>query len=157
MKYAFPITALIVLAIAGFFLMTRSKAPGQADHESPVPTATASAEGSPASPTGTAAAPGTYVTYTPDVIEKTPGTKVLFFHAPWCPQCRALEASIKAGTIPAGVTIIKVDYDSNQALRQKYGVTIQTSLVRVDDAGNLVKRYVAYEEPTLQSLKDNVL
>lgn len=98
-----------------------------------------------------------YVEYSPDVIAKTTGTKILFFHAPWCPQCRALEKSIKAGTIPEGTTIIEVDYDSNQALRQKYGVTVQTTLVRVDDNGNLIEKYVAYDEPTLQSLIDNLL
>ncbi len=98
-----------------------------------------------------------YVEYSPEIIAKTTGTKILFFYAPWCPQCRALEKSIKAGSIPQGTTIIKIDYDSNQALRQKYEVTIQTTLVRVDDAGNLVEKYVAYDEPTLQSLVDNLL
>lgn len=100
---------------------------------------------------------GKYVTYSENVIAQTPGTKVLFFHAPWCPQCRDLEASIKAGTIPPGVTIIKVDYDSMRDLRKKYGVTIQTSLVRVSDSGELEKKYVAYDEPNLESLKRNIL
>lgn len=100
---------------------------------------------------------GQYINYSADIIAKTSGTKVLFFHAPWCPQCRALEASIQAGPIPSNVTIIKVDYDANQALRQKYGVTIQTTLVRVDDSGNLLKKYSAYNSPTLDSLKANVL
>ncbi len=98
-----------------------------------------------------------YVTYSDDIVAKTSGTKILFFHAPWCPQCRALEASIKAGTIPTGVTIIKVDYDSHQALRQQYGVTIQTTLVKVDDTGNLIKKYVAYDEPTLSAVSQNLL
>lgn len=96
---------------------------------------------------------GQYVEYTPTTISHTSGTKILFFHAPWCPQCRALEASIKASTIPANVTIIKVDYDSHQALRQQYGVTIQTTLVRVDDAGNLIEKLVAYDEPNFQSVE----
>lgn len=100
---------------------------------------------------------GQYISYSPEIIANTSGTKVLFFHAPWCPQCRALEASIQAGPIPSNVSIIKVDYDTNQALRQKYGVTIQTTLVRVDDSGNLLKKYSAYNTPTLESLKANVL
>lgn len=104
-----------------------------------------------------AESPGAYVDYSETVIANTPGTKILFFHAPWCPQCRALEASIKSRTIPTGVTIIKVDYDTNQALRQKYGVTIQTTLVKVDDSGNLIKKYVAYDEPTLETIKENLL
>ena len=100
---------------------------------------------------------GQYVNYSDTVIASTPGTKLLFFHAPWCPQCRELEASIKADTIPQGVSIIKVDYDSNQALRGKYGVTLQTTVVKVDDAGNLVKKYVAYDEPSLQAVTKNLL
>ncbi len=100
--------------------------------------------------------PGAYVDYSSSIIAETDGTKILFFHAPWCQQCRALESSIKSNEIPIGVTIIKVDYDTNQALRQKYGVTIQTTLVKVDDEGNLVKKYVAYDQPNLESLKNNL-
>ena len=100
---------------------------------------------------------GAYVDDSSSVIASTAGTKILFFHAPWCPQCRALETSIKSSQIPEGVTIIKVDYDTNQPLRKKYGVTIQTTLVRVDESGNLVKKYVAYDEPTLAAVKTNLL
>lgn len=109
------------------------------------------------STTQTSATAGSYIDYSEDAIKNTKGTKVLFFHAPWCPQCMALDKSIKSGKIPDGVTIIKTDYDSNQALRKKYGVTLQTTLVRVDDNGNLVKKYTAYNQPTLQALIDNVL
>ncbi|QQG50265.1 MAG: thioredoxin family protein [Candidatus Berkelbacteria bacterium] len=101
--------------------------------------------------------PGAYVDYSDSVIASTSGTKILFFHAPWCPQCRTLDADIRKSNVPAGVTIIKTDYDTNQALRQKYGVTIQTTLVRVDDAGNLVKKYVAYDEPTFAAVSSNLL
>lgn len=100
---------------------------------------------------------GSYTEYSAEKVAATSDTKILFFHAPWCPQCRALETSIEAGPIPNGVTIFKVDYDSNQDLRQRYGVTIQTSLVHVDDNGNLIKRYVAYNEPTLASVSENLL
>jgi thiol-disulfide isomerase/thioredoxin len=98
------------------------------------------------------AAPGQYKDYTDSSISSTTGTKVLFFHAPWCPQCRQLDSEIKAGALPDSLTIFKVDYDTNQTLRQKYGVTLQTTFVRVDDQGNLVKKYVAYDEPTLAAL-----
>jgi thiol-disulfide isomerase/thioredoxin len=100
---------------------------------------------------------GRYVEYDESALAAAEGTKVLFFHAPWCPQCRALEASIQESTIPAGVTIFKVDYDTNQALRQKYGVTIQTTLVKIDDNGNLVEKYVAYDEPTFDAVNANLL
>lgn len=105
----------------------------------------------------TTPSPGTYTAYTDEAVQKTTGTKILFFHAPWCPQCRALDKSIKESDIPDNVTIFKVDYDSNQTLRQKYGVTIQTTLVKIDDAGNLVTKYVAYDEPNFQAVKEHLL
>lgn len=102
-------------------------------------------------------AAGTYTAYSATKVNETKGTKILFFHASWCPQCRALDKSITEGTIPSGVTIFKVDYDTNQVLRQQYGVTIQTTLVKIDDNGKLAAKYVAYEHPTLQALIDNLL
>jgi thiol-disulfide isomerase/thioredoxin len=101
--------------------------------------------------------PGAYIDYSQSVIAETTGTKLLFFHASWCPQCTALEADIKSRGVPAGVSIIKVDYDSNQSLRQKYGVTLQTTVVRIDDQGNLVKKFVAYDDPSLSAIKENLL
>ncbi len=106
---------------------------------------------------GTSASAGMYTPYQAEKVAATKGTKLLFFHAPWCPQCRKLEASIKASTIPQGVTIFKVDYDTNQALRQKYGVTLQTTFVKIDDQGNLIEKFVAYDEPTFESVKRNLL
>lgn len=103
------------------------------------------------------AVPGAYINYTDDSIASTSGTKLLFFHAPWCPQCRALEADITENGVPDGVTIIKVDYDSSQSLRAKYGVTLQTTIVKVDDAGELVAKYVAYNSPTVEAVKMNLL
>ncbi|HRF28833.1 MAG TPA: thioredoxin family protein [Candidatus Saccharibacteria bacterium] len=100
---------------------------------------------------------GAYVVYEGGTIASTKGTKVLFFHAPWCPQCRALHEDIKNSAIPNGVTIVKVDYDSHQDLREKYGVTLQTTFVLIDDNGDLVKKYVAYNEPTFDSVKRNLL
>jgi thiol-disulfide isomerase/thioredoxin len=99
-----------------------------------------------------AQAPGAYLAYSADAVRSATGTKILFFHAPWCPQCRALDSSIKAGKVPDGTTIFKVDYDSNQALRKQYGVTIQTTLVSIDGEGKLVKKHVAYDDPSLQAV-----
>lgn len=100
---------------------------------------------------------GAYVDYSADAVATTPGTKILFFHAPWCPQCRSLEESIKAAMLPAGVTIFKVDYDSNQALRQQYGVTLQTTLVKINDNGEKIESYVAYDEPVFASVERELL
>ncbi len=101
--------------------------------------------------------PGAYVSYSDMAIAEATGTKVLFFHAPWCSQCRSIEAGIKEQGVPEGITIIKVDYDTNQALRKKYGVTLQTTFVKVDDQGEQLSKYVAYDEPTFDAVKRNFL
>ena len=100
---------------------------------------------------------GRYVDYSSELVSSTPGDKLLFFHAPWCSQCQDLEADIEASELPKGVTVFKVDYDSNQDLRQKYGVTIQTTVVKVDDEGEKIDSYVAYEEPTFDSVANALL
>jgi thiol-disulfide isomerase/thioredoxin len=71
------------------------------------------------------------------------GKVVLFFKASWCPTCRAIDADIKAnlGAIPGGVTILEVDYDKSSDLKQKYGVTMQHTLVQVDASGNLIAKW----------------
>ena len=110
-------------------------------------------EESPKGAEAPAVTPGAYVEYSDAALAQAKGTKLLFFHAPWCPQCRELDASIQSGTIPDNLTIFKVDYDTNQALRQKYGITLQTTVVQIDDAGGKVKSFVAYDSPTFDAVK----
>ncbi len=100
---------------------------------------------------------GSYLEYSSELVSSTPGEKLLFFHAPWCSQCQQLEADIESSELPKGVTVFKVDYDSNQDLRQKYGVTIQTTVVKVDDKGEEIESYVAYEDPTFDSVAGALL
>lgn len=158
MNKKFTLAAIVAIGIAGvFFLVTQNDPATQPTVSTPTPESNPAGETTGAQTPTPNLATGAYTTYKPGILENRTGTKVLFFHAPWCPQCRALDASIKSGTIPANVTIIKVDHDSNQALRRTYGVTLQTTLVRVDDSGKLVKKYVAYENPTLVALIENVL
>ena len=70
---------------------------------------------------------------------------VLFFHAPWCPNCRATEESIAADGVPDGLTIVKVDFDSQTDLRQEYGVTYQHTYVLVDTDGTALKKWTGTE------------
>ncbi len=104
-----------------------------------------------------AVAAGSYVEYSDTAIANADGRILLFFHASWCPQCRSLESDILAQGVPSGVTIIKVDYDSNQDLRQKYGVTVQTTMVEVDNDGTSLQSFVVYDEPTLAAVVDAML
>lgn len=66
----------------------------------------------------------------------------LFFHASWCPTCKALEKNINANlsSIPADTLILKVDYDQSDDLRQKYKVTTQHTTVLIDRDMNLISK-----------------
>ncbi|TQJ30748.1 thioredoxin [Microbacterium sp. SLBN-146] len=97
-------------------------------------------------------ADGAYVDYTDGIIEQTAGPKALFFHASWCPNCRQLDEELVAEGAPDGLTVFKVDYDSRTDLRQKYGVTLQTTVVFVDDAGEAISSSVLYDDPSIASL-----
>ncbi len=68
---------------------------------------------------------------------------VLFFNATWCPPCKATVDNLQSdpGSIPAGLTIVAVDYDDSMALRQRYGVTIQHTFVHIDGEGNELKKW----------------
>ena len=80
---------------------------------------------------------GTYKNYV-----WAPGKEsVLFFSAAWCPSCVAADKNFKAETsLSIDTDILKVDYDSNKDLRDKYGVTSQHTFVLIDAEGNLVKK-----------------
>lgn len=148
------VAILVISGLTYLFLTGDAKAPEVTSTTTPSQTTTAP---QPDTAMATSAEAGKYLPYQAQTLAQTSGTRILFFHAPWCPQCRQLENSIEAGTIPSGVTIFKVDYDSNQKLRQQYGVTIQTTLVLLDQNGNEVKKYVAYDQPNLQAVVQNLL
>lgn len=65
---------------------------------------------------------------------------ILFFHAPWCPTCKAADANFLKETAPANTVVFKTDYDSNTDLRKKYGVTYQHTFVSLNADGSLKKK-----------------
>jgi len=68
-------------------------------------------------------------------------TKVVFFHADWCPACRANEKKIM-GWLDSGMsfdnTVYKANFDTESAAKAALGVTSQDSFVVVDGEGNVV-------------------
>lgn len=95
-------------------------------------------------PNTTTASVGSYEVYDAEKIAMAAvGDVVLFFHASWCPSCRGLNADIEKNlnVIPAGVTILKTDYDKETELKKKYSVTYQHTLVQVDKDGNMIKKW----------------
>ena len=130
---------------------TQPAAPAPAAVE-PSPEVTASDAAESDADAETAAEVGEYLDYYDGAIAETPGLKVLFFHASWCPKCRALDEDIEANEIPAGMTIFKVDFDTATDLKQKYAVTLQTTIVYVDDEGDVLAKGVLYNDTTLDAL-----
>lgn len=157
-------TAIAVLALAGLLVLTScasttgTAAPrpitsvSEDSSEAPAPMQTPDQATSSATPEAAEPMAGAYLDYTDGAIEATAGPKALFFHAPWCPKCRALDEDLQSSGPPDGLTIFKVDYDSRGDLRQKYGVTLQTTIVFLDDAGEVLSSVVLYDDPSVDSL-----
>ena len=151
--------ALIVGAV-GVLALTR----GMDDAPAAMPSSPAQSESDPDDEApdpdpddGAAVTPGAYIDYNENAVAQAEGRVLLFFHASWCPQCRALEEDILAEGVPDGVTIVKVDYDEYQNLRAEYGVTQQTTFVEVDSGGEALQSYVAYDDPRLAVVIDAML
>ena len=86
---------------------------------------------------------GSYEAYSPEKLAMAnSGDVVLFFHASWCPTCRALDANLNANPIPGGLTVLKVDYDAETELKKKYGVRTQHTMVQVDANGNMITSWL---------------
>lgn len=67
------------------------------------------------------------------------GQKVaLFFHATWCPSCKALDKVINSSlsSILADTLIVKVDYDTSTDLKKKYRVVGQHTTVILNADGS---------------------
>ena len=134
------LAALIIASIV-VYVMTRPMLDADTTVSQPSQSSPATDSGSSSSP---ATGAGSYVEYSPNAIADADGIALLFFHATWCPSCRQIDSEITTSGLPDGVTIIKVDYDKYQDLRQKYGVTIQTTFVKVDASGNEIEKFVPY-------------
>jgi thioredoxin 1 len=85
-----------------------------------------------------------YVEYVAkDFQANTANKRVLFFAASWCPTCRGADAEFKAklNDIPKDVVIYKTDYDTETALKQKYGISRQHTFVYVNAKAEAIKKW----------------
>jgi thiol-disulfide isomerase/thioredoxin len=69
------------------------------------------------------------------------GDVVLFFNASWCPTCQQTVQSLDEQGVPPGLTVVSIDYDSADALRQQYQVTVQHTFVQVDETGESMAKF----------------
>ena len=84
-----------------------------------------------------------YKDYNKDLIaQNNQKDIILFFNASWCPTCKATVKDItaKIESSQSNALILSVDYDTNQELRTKYGVTMQHTFVKIDKDMNQIKK-----------------
>ena len=99
---------------------------------------------------------GVYTAYASEKLANAEsGDVVLFFHASWCPSCKSADSDIMKNTVPEGLTILKVDYDSETELKGKYGVTYQHTFVQVDKDGKQLKKWSG--SPSLSAIEKELL
>lgn len=92
-----------------------------------------------------------------EYLEGTEGEDVvLFFHAIWCPTCNALARDLnnKLDEFPDNLRIVKLDYDDERSLKDKYGVRVQHTMVQVDSEGNEITKWIGGN--TLDSILQNL-
>jgi hypothetical protein len=79
-----------------------------------------------------------YVDYSDQTLaDSSNSTRVLFFHAPWCSVCNFYEGQIEEQGVPSDVTILKIDFDSEDELKEQYNVTFQSTFLLLDEDGNI--------------------
>ncbi len=90
-----------------------------------------------------------YREYNDTIIGTLTGSRILlFFHADWCPTCQNFEKQILKATLPEDVVILKVNYDTETELKQKYSILSQSTFVQIDSLGNMYKRWLGKSELT---------
>ena len=87
---------------------------------------------------------GPYQVYSEEAFNGAADKKrVLFFHASWCPNCINADKDITASAdaVPDDVVIFKANYDSEDGLKKKYGITSQHTFVYVDSSGDVIEKW----------------
>lgn len=85
-----------------------------------------------------------YVSYSAEGFEDAKDKKrVYFFHASWCPTCKVAneEFSSNPDEIPEDIVLFKTNYDTENDLKKRYGITYQHTFVQVDENGNEVSKW----------------
>ena len=86
---------------------------------------------------------GLYLPYTPTALAQASGNIVLFFYASWSPAGIATNKDItdKKDPLPKDLTVLRVNFDDADAMKQQYGVADQQTFVQVTNTGELIKKW----------------
>jgi len=83
-----------------------------------------------------------YTEYSDSLLANAKWDIVLFFHATWCPPCKAADKNLSWSDIPEWLTILKLDYDANIDLRKKYWITTQHTFVQVNNKWGMIEKWI---------------
>lgn len=81
-------------------------------------------------------------------------TTLVFFHAPWCPVCKAQEPKVQAhlNTDARQVVAFKVDYDTNKELRHEMNVMKQSTLILYRGAKEVARLSYKSDDASIDEL-----
>lgn len=167
LKIGLPIAAVVLVGAGAYAVLgeddstnsnqTETSSQSTAAEEKPATTTATKKPASSSSPESEQAS-GRYAAYSEAALSAEGyDTNVVFFFAPWCPECRAFKEAINAASIPDGVQVLEADFDSSTELKSKYGVTLQSTFVKVSDSGAQQAKYVGYgKDKSLNSVLSNL-
>jgi thiol-disulfide isomerase/thioredoxin len=88
-----------------------------------------------------------YATYSDAALQQAQAENkqlLLYFWAPWCSTCSALDDQLQETVerLPPQVQVLRVPYDDAKQLKQKYQITVQHTLVKLDESGEAIDKWV---------------
>ncbi len=149
-KFLFIGAVIVIVGIAGFSFLSNQKPFEQEVARNNIPSNTLGTEDAKDAQdedsANQAGLNNRYLAYSDANLAKATsdgGRAVVFFHAGWCPSCKAAEADFKANfdQVPPDVSILKTDYDTAIDLKQKYNITMQDTFVQIDKDGNEMSKW----------------
>lgn len=139
------LTSIAVLILSGCNLLQSS--PSETAHDQLMESIATNAVNEGVLPEDSGSNLSGYIDYSASKLASLKGNQkfALFFHAPWCPDCRFVDNEIQENVteLPVNTTILKVDYDTETALRKEYNVPIQSVVLIFDSEGNLAETLTA--------------
>lgn len=158
-KIIAPLIAVIIISGIGGVVAAQKKAESQinrvteAANTAPAKEAEARTGEPQASNSG-----GRYAGYSNNLVgDAAFDQTILFFYASWCPECQSFKKAINESEIPEKTQVLEVDYDKATDLKKQYGVTLQSTFVKIDANGNKLSKWVGYgKDKSLQSVINNL-